>query len=473
MPVTTSLAELLKQKFPHTPTQGQAELFEMLDEFIADKEILLPVFLLRGYAGTGKTTILSTLVKIIKKFGYKTILMAPTGRAAKVMAQYSGKKAWTIHKKIFWQKTDAYSGNMVFERQPNYNTSTLFIIDEASMIDDEADFMGGRGLLAELIDYVFEHPSNKLLLVGDAAQLPPVGKTLSPALDSSYLQRTYDISVREKELTEVTRQGEASGILHNATYIRNSLINLKLTIELQTRGFRDCYKMTGERLEDGLRYAYDKFGRENTIIITRSNKTAVQYNQYIRRQINSSESEIDAGDLLMVVRNNYTVLGEDAPAGFIANGDFVEIKKVRSFEEMHGFRFANVELTLIDYPEYPSFEAKILLDTLHTVAASLSSEDNKKLYDSVLQDYTHIPRKTERVEAIRKDPYLNALQVKFAYALTCHKSQGGQWSAVFVDQGYLTDENLNAEFLRWLYTAITRATEEVYFMNFHTKFFNS
>lgn len=470
MSVTTSLAEALIKKFPHTPTQGQAELFEMLDEFIADKEVLLPVFLLRGYAGTGKTTILSTLVKVIKKTGYKTILMAPTGRAAKVMAQYSGKKAWTIHKKIFWQKADAYSGNMVFERQPNYYTNTLFIVDEASMIDDEADF-GGRGLLSELIDYVFEHPTNKLLLVGDAAQLPPVGKILSPALDSSYLSRTFDISVREKELTEVTRQGEHSGILYNATQIRNNLIREKIDIELQTRTFKDCYKMTGDRLEDGLRYAYSKFGRENTIIVTRSNKAAVQYNQYIRRQINASESEIDAGDLLMVVRNNYVVLGEDAPAGFIANGDFVEIQKVRSFEEMHGFRFANLMLRLTDYPEYPEFEAKILLDTLHTAAASLSTEDNKKLYDSVLQDYIHITRKTERIEAIRKDPYLNALQVKFAYALTCHKSQGGQWAAVFVDQGYLTEENLNTDFLRWLYTAITRATDEVYFMNFHTKFF--
>ena len=471
MPVTTSLAELLKQKFPHTPTQGQAELFDMLDEFIADKEVLLPVFLMRGYAGTGKTTILSTLVKVIKKSGYKTILMAPTGRAAKVMAQYSGKKAWTIHKKIFWQKADAYSGNIVFERQPNYYSNTLFIVDEASMIDDEADF-GGRGLLSELIDYVFQESSNKLLLVGDAAQLPPVGKTLSPALDIEYLKRTFDISVREKELTEVTRQDEHSGILLNATNIRDNLIKQHINVELQTRNYKDCYRMTGERLEDGLRYAYDKFGRENTIVVTRSNKAAVQYNQFIRRQINTSESEIDAGDLLMVVRNNYTVLGEDAPAGFIANGDFVEIQKVRNFEEMHGFRFANVLLSLTDYPEYPAFDAKILLDTLHTSAASLSSEDNKKLYERVLEDYIHIARKTERLEAIRKDPYLNALQVKFAYALTCHKSQGGQWAAVFVDQGYLTEENMNTDFLRWLYTAVTRATDQLYFMNFHTRFFN-
>ena len=471
MSVAVSLAETLRLKFPHTPTAGQAELFEMLDEFMADKDTLLPVFLLRGYAGTGKTTILSTLVKVIKKTGYKTVLMAPTGRAAKVMAQYSGKKAWTIHKKIYWQKADAYTGNMVFERQPNYFTNTLFVVDEASMIDDEADFMGGRGLLSDLIDYVFEHPSNKLLLVGDAAQLPPVGKTLSPALDAEHLRRQYEIAVRDKELTEVTRQDERSGILFNATNIRDCLIRQNLEVTLQTRAYKDCYKMTGERLEDGLRYAYGKFGRENTIVVTRSNKAAVQYNQFIRRQINFSESEIDVGDLLMVVRNNYTVLGEDAPAGFIANGDFVEIQKVKSFEEMHGFRYANVLLRLTDYPEYPEFDAKILLDTLHTPAASLSQEDNKRLYESVLQDYTHIKRKTERLDAIRKDPYLNALQVKFAYALTCHKSQGGQWAAVFVDQGYLTEENLNADFLRWLYTAVTRATDEVYFMNFNNRFF--
>ncbi len=471
MPAAASLSDALKQKFPHTPTQGQAELFGMLEEFIADKELLLPVFLMRGYAGTGKTTILSTLVKVVSKFGYKTILMAPTGRAAKVMAQYSGKRAWTIHKKIYWQKEDKYSGNLVFERQPNYASQTLFIVDEASMIDNETDFMGGRGLLTDLIDYVFQNDTNKLLIVGDAAQLPPVGKTLSPALDAEHLKRSFDISVREKELTEVTRQGEHSGILHNATALRNNLINNAFDIRLQTRDYKDCFKMTGEKLEDGLRYAYDKHGRGNTIIVTRSNKAAVQYNQFIRRQIDFSESEIDAGDLLMVVRNNYTILGEDAPAGFIANGDFVEIERIRNFEDLHGCRFATVQLKLVDYPEYPSFEAKIMLDTLHSTAASMSSEDNKKLYESVFQDYAHISRKTERQEALRKDPYLNALQVKFAYALTCHKSQGGQWPAVFIDQGYLTDENMNADFLRWLYTAITRATEEVFLMNFHAKFF--
>ncbi len=471
MPATVSLSGLLQQKFPHTPTSGQSELFDMLEEFIANKEALLPVFLLRGYAGTGKTTILSTLVKVIKKSGYKTMLMAPTGRAAKVMAQYSGKKSWTIHKKIYWQKADPYTGNMVFEKQPNYFTNTLFIVDEASMIDDEADFGGGRRLLTDLIEYVFEGSGNKLLLVGDAAQLPPVGKTLSPALDKDYLNRQLDITVWDKELTEVVRQDEHSGILLNATHIRNNLLEQKVEVLLQTKGYKDCFKMTGDRLEDGLRYAYEKHGRENTIIVTRSNWAAVQYNQYIRRQIDFTESEIDVGDLLMVVRNNYTILGEDAPAGFIANGDFVEIQKIKGFEEMHGFRYANLQLTLTDYPEYPSFEAKIILDTLHTASAAMSQEENKKLYESVVKDYAHIPRKTERMEAIRKDPYLNALQVKFAYALTCHKSQGGQWAAVFIDQGYLTEENMNTDFLRWLYTAVTRATEEVFFMNFHTHFF--
>ncbi len=461
------------RKFPFKPTLGQAELFFRLENFLLDDELMRPAFLLKGYAGTGKTTIVCTLVDVARQFGFKYVLLAPTGRAAKVMSSYSKKRAFTIHKKIYWQKADPYTGGFLFERQKNFHTKTLFIVDEASMISDEADFMGAQGLLADLVEYVFEEPTNRLILVGDGAQLPPVGRTESPALNAEYLRRTFRLGVFEHELTEVMRQEERSGILANATSLRNVLLSETGGIQLQTKGYPDIFRMTGERLEDGLRYAYDKHGKENTIVVCRSNKSAAQYNQYIRRQIHFSESEIDAGDYLMIVRNNYTTLDEDAPAGFLANGDFVEITKVIRFEEMHGFRFANLQLRLLDYPEQPEFEAKIILDTLHSFAPNLSGEEGKRLYEKVIEDYEYLTNKKERKEAIRRDSYLNALQVKFAYALTCHKSQGGQWSAVFVDQGYLTDENVNTDFLRWLYTAMTRATNELFLMNFNPQFFGT
>ncbi|MCE7039515.1 ATP-dependent RecD-like DNA helicase [Dyadobacter sp. CY312] len=466
-------SQLLAKQFPFRPTEGQLRFFKQTDNFLIEKKGLeryRDCFLLKGYAGTGKTTIISTLIKVLKNYGYKSVLLAPTGRAAKVMSGYSDKVALTIHKKIYKQTSDSHSGSLSFQRQKNYHDNTLFIVDEASMITDEAEF-GNRSLLSDLIDYVFENPGNKLMLVGDVAQLPPVGQELSPALDRDYLEKRYDMSVFLEELREVMRQDEQSGILYNATELRSLLTEKEPAIKITTKSFRDVFKMTGERLEEGLRYAYDKFGEENTIILTRSNKSAVQYNEYIRRMINFSEEELDAGDRLMVVRNNYSVLDEDSPAGFIANGDFVELLKIRRTQEMHGFRFADVILRLTDYEKQPEFDAKIILDTLHSASPSLSNEDNRKLYDAVQEDYVDIKSKKERMEAMRKDPFLNALQVKFAYALTTHKSQGGQWSAVFIDQGYLPEEQVNTEFIRWLYTAITRATDEVFLMNFHPHFF--
>ena len=464
--------QLVKQ-FPFRPTEGQLRFFEQTNDFLIEEKGLeryRDCFLLKGYAGTGKTTIISTLIKVIKNYGFKSILLAPTGRAAKVMSNYSDKIALTIHKKIYKQTSDSFSGSLTFQRQKNYHDNTLFIVDEASMITDDAEF-GNRSLLADLIDFVFENPGNKLMLVGDVAQLPPVGKELSPALDKEYLEKNYYMSVFMEELKEVMRQDEQSGILYNATELRNQLKEEKPEVKITTKSFRDMFRMTGEKLEEGLRYAYDKFGQENTIILTRSNKAAVQYNEYIRRMINFSEEELDAGDRLMVVRNNYNVLDEESPAGFIANGDFVELLKIRKTQEIHGFRFADVVLRLTDYDKQPEFDAKIILDTLHSFTPSMSSEDNRKLYDSVQEDYFDIKSKKERMEALRKDPFLNALQVKFAYALTTHKSQGGQWSAVFIDQGYLPEEQVNNEFIRWLYTAITRATDEVFLMNFHQNFF--
>ena len=475
MPDTDELlpSDLLTKRFPFKPTESQARFFEKMNDFLVEQEGLeryRDAFVLKGYAGTGKTTLISALIKSARKFGLKAVLLAPTGRAAKVMSSYSKRKALTIHKKIYRQTSDAYSGAFVFERQDNYHEDTLFIVDEASMISDDSDF-GNRSLLADLMDYIYSNPGNKLMLVGDIAQLPPVRKEISPALDKSYLEKNYLLSVAEEELTEVMRQGEESGILANATDLRNQLAAEVPAIQISTKPFTDIYRMTGQKLEDGLRYAYDKYGVENTIIITRSNKAAVNYNQYIRRTINFSEDELDAGDRLMVVRNNYTVLDEDSPVGFIANGDFVELLKLKRTEEIHGLRFADAVLRLTDYDDQPEFEAKIMLDTLHSSTPALSQEENKMLYESVMQDYFYISSKKERTEALRKDPYLNALQIKFAYALTCHKSQGGQWSAVFVDQGYLPQEQVNSEFIRWLYTAVTRATDELFLMNFHANFF--
>ncbi len=464
---------LLKKQFPFKPTMGQLSFFEKMNDFLIEEsglERYRDCFILKGYAGTGKTTIISNLIPVLRHYGYKYILLAPTGRAAKVMTAYANKLALTIHKKIYKQVADVSSGRLSFQRQKNYQNNTLFIVDEASMITDEADY-GNRSLLADLIEYVFENPGNKLMLVGDVAQLPPIGHALSPALDGDYLEKTYYTSVFEEELRDVMRQDLHSGILYNATALRDQLIREKPVIKLQTKGFPDLYRMTGDKLEEGIHYAYDKYGPENVIILTRSNKAAVQYNEYIRRAINFSEDEIDGGDRLMIVRNNYTVLDDDSPAGFLANGDFIEILKLRNFQEIHGFRFADATLRLSDYDQQPEFESKIFLDTLHSPTPAMSTEENKKLYESVTQDYADIKSKKERIEAIRKDVFLNALQVKFAYALTCHKAQGGQWSAVFIDQGYLPEEQITTEFIRWLYTAITRATDEVYLMNFHPHFF--
>jgi exodeoxyribonuclease V len=466
----SSPSKLLQANFPFEPTYGQLEVFKLLDQFILNKEDEKQVFLLKGFAGTGKTTLVGQLVNILNEFGYSYQLLAPTGRAAKVISGYSKKIAYTIHKVIYAQRGDNNSGPLLFRLKKNFYTDTIFIVDEASMISDDAD-MGENGLLADLVKFVFEKTSNKLLILGDAAQLPPVKKELSPALDGAYLKRRFDFNLLEFELKEVVRQEKESGILMNATALRQNIFSNDLSILFKTKGYKDIYRLTGEKMEEGLRYAYNKYGMENTVIICRSNKSATQYNQYIRRAINFSEEEINAGDMLMIVRNNYDVLPEDSKAGFLANGDFVEVMKVVDFEELYGFRFATLELKLTDFPEQEKFEAKVILDTLHSYTPNLSFEEYRKLQDEVMKDYEDIASKKERFEKIRKDPYLNALQIKFAYALTCHKSQGGQWNAVFVDQGYLTDEQINKEYVRWLYTAFTRATDELYLLNFDAKFF--
>lgn len=426
-------------------------------------------FLLKGFAGTGKTTVISTLVKVLEKLDIKYVLLAPTGRASKVMAGYSGAKAFTIHKHIYMNE-EGEAGLPVFSLRKNYTAKTIYIVDEASMISDNAD-TGDKGVLNDLMEFVYERKSNKLILVGDTAQLPPVGQELSPALDSSILKPRYDLDLIEMELTEVVRQEQRSGILENATELRETIGRYSTDFKFLIRGFPDMFKMTSARIEEGLRYAYNKFGQENCMIITRSNKNAAMYNKFIRNSIHFFEEEIVAGDILMAVKNNYNVLAPDSPAGFIANGDFLEIKRIRKIEEMHGFRFATLTLSLVDLPEEPEFECKVILDVLHSSSPALTPEENRKLYNSVCMDYADIRKKQERILAIKNDGYLNALQVKFAYALTCHKSQGGQWDAVFVDQGYVTEDTINRDYFRWLYTAITRGKKEVFLVDFHQRFF--
>lgn len=443
----------------------------LLNDFLEAEKRATQIILLKGYAGTGKTTLVTQLVGVLPLFNWKFSLLAPTGRAAKVMSGYAKKSAYTIHKIIYKQTAEPGSQSLRFQRQKNYYKNTVFIVDEASMLSDDSDY-GRSGLLTDLIRFVFENETNKLILVGDVAQLPPVGQTESPAMSRAYLQSSFGVGVKEVELTEVMRQASASGILENATALRDLLRKNDYHPRFATRQFKDIFRMTSERLEDGLRYAYDKYGQENTIIICRSNKSAVMYNQYIRRQIHFMEDEINAGDILLVGRNNYFYYPEGAPGSFLANGDFVEIVKIISYHEMYGFRFADLELRMVDY-DAGKFEARVILDSIHTPAPALMPEDNKKLYDEVLRDYEDLAVKKEKNEALRKDPFLNALQVKFAYALTCHKSQGGQWKAVFIDQGYMNDEMLNQDFVRWVYTAITRATDEVFLVNFDNKFFNS
>ena len=458
-------SEILFQKFPFEPTQGQLDFFKKVDHLIANQD--LPILMVKGFAGTGKTTIVTTLVQVLPLFNYKFSLLAPTGRAAKVMSSYCKRMAFTIHKKIYKQVSQGGDA-LSFKRQKNYAKNTVFIVDEASMISEEAGF-GKSGLLTDLIDFIFSDSSNKLILIGDNAQLPPVGQLLSPALNSDHLRSDYKLGVEEIMLTEVMRQEQESGILFNATNLRNQLIQEKPQIQFNVR-YPDIFKMTGERLEDGLRYAYDNYGIENTMIICRSNKSANGYNQYIRNAIHFYESEIEAGEFLMVVRNNYVHSPDEVVGDFIANGDFVEILKIISFEEMYGFRFAKLQLRLLDTNVDNSFEAMVMLDTLYSEAPSLTSEQNQQLYAAVSEDYGDMSRKELR-EALKKDPYLNALQVKFAYAITCHKAQGGQWPIVFVDQGYLKEDSIDKEYVRWLYTAITRASEQLFLVNFDKKLF--
>lgn len=469
----SDIKEILLKNIVFAPTQSQEEAVDVLLKFLYTRGKVL--FLLKGYAGTGKTTIIAALVNTLQQLSKNFALLAPTGRAAKVMSLYANKPAFTIHKQIY-KVVQTESGNRKMILQQNKLRNAIFIIDEASMISaqnnaEASQWKSSGTLLDDLMDYIYSGVNCKAILVGDTAQLPPVGMTLSYALDQSYLQDRFDLDILNIELTEVVRQLSASGILANATQLRYAINNNNIKdIQFSLGAYDDIKAITGEFLEDELNDAYSQYREENVMIITRSNKRANLFNQQIRARIRWLEDEIAAGDLIMVVKNNYFWLDESAANGFIANGDIGEITQIMGYEELYGFHFADVNIKMIDYLNQPEIEVKIMLDSLTADGPSISSEEQRKFYFKVADDYKDIPNKRKRKEKIKKNPYFNALQVKFAYAVTCHKSQGGQWDAVFVDQGYLNEEMLNIDFLRWLYTAITRAKKMLYLVNFHSVF---
>lgn len=461
----------IAQAYAHPPTQEQLQFCQEMALFLKQAKDDC-CFVLRGYAGTGKTTSVAALVKVLHQFKFKSELLAPTGRAAKVMSQYANRKALTIHKRIY-RKRSAASPEMQFQLAPNLSENTLFIIDEASMIADEYNETGSS-LLGDLLEFVYNGKNCFLLFVGDTAQLPPVGSLESPALNPTYLKDKFGLTVSGIELKEVVRQERKSGILANATMLRNQIIkNPDHPLpKFLTKNYKDIYNMTGARLVEGLEYAYRKFGIENTLVVCRSNKSANVYNQQIRARLLYREEELTGGDQIMVVRNNYFWLPENEETAFIANGDMAKVIRVRGEEERYGFRFADATLSFLDFESAGQINCKVMLDTLNIESANMPYEQNKKLFDALNEDYAHITNKKQRFLAIKQDPFYNALQIKFAYAVTCHKAQGGQWDAVFTDQGYLTEEMIDLDFLRWLYTAVTRAKKELYLVNFAPQLFS-
>ncbi|MGI6320064.1 MAG: ATP-dependent DNA helicase [Bacteroidales bacterium] len=458
--------------FSYKPTKNQIEFFEHIDQFLQD--FTKPeIFVLSGYAGTGKTSVVSALVKTLPSMKKRSVLLAPTGRAAKVLSQYTQRKAFTIHKKIYTLSLETDT----FTPSENNHKNTLFVVDEASMIpsyqaSSGSEIFAYRNLLDDLITYVFSGYNCKLLFIGDPAQLPPVGTNLSPALDASYLNATYSMEIHEHSLTQVVRQEMESGILANATFVRKQIEKDKFVGKLfKTDGYPDIVRIDGSELEELLIDSYSKVGEDEVSFITTSNKRANLLNQSIRNRILYRDSELNAGDLLMITRNNYFWLPSKAGMGFLANGDIVRINRIVKYHDMYDFRFADCEMEIVDSENTNRFEARILIDSLHSEASSISTADYQKLQESIRQDYQHIQSERYGAIGLKTDPWMQALQVKFAYAYTCHKSQGGQWNTVFVDQGYITKERLNIEYLRWLYTALTRATKKLYLVNFHEDFF--
>lgn len=473
----TKVIALLRKEFPYEPTDGQDKLLGELAVFLTISwKQQNALFILRGYAGTGKTTVVKALVDVLPQIGKKTALLAPTGRAAKVLTNYTKKEANTIHRKIYFARTNK-EGLIDLKPQVNYHKHTLFIVDEASMIQHtmpaEGALFSPRNLLDDLFQFVYSGENCRMLFIGDAAQLPPVGLDHSPALDHEFLKRAYHLSIDTFELTEVVRQAKESGILVNATNIRQQIQNQKIGFPMFSIGdYKDIIKLSGQDLEEELNAAWSGSQKENNVVICRSNKRANVYNREIRRRILFHEEEISGGDYLMIVKNNYYWLPVESTAGFIANGDIVELMRIRNIEEIFGFRFADVTVRFLDYPDEKDIDVKIILDTLMSESAALAQTDNNRLFQAVMADFQDIPSRRERMEKVKASPYFNALQVKFAYALTCHKTQGGQWDTVFIDQGYINDKMLDLEFVRWLYTAVTRATKKLFLINFEERFFS-
>ncbi|MEP1488463.1 MAG: ATP-binding domain-containing protein [Algibacter sp.] len=464
---------LVKQSFPFEPTLKQNIVLQQLSNFIFDNS-KNTLYLLKGYAGTGKTTIIGSIVTNLWKAKMSAVLMAPTGRAAKVISNYSGKEAFTIHKKIYFPKKDG-GGGVKFVLQPNKHKNTIFIVDEASMIPDtpgESKFIENGSLLDDLMKYVYAGKNCKLLLIGDTAQLPPVKLDISPALDENKLALNYDKEVTKMELDEVVRQGQDSGILSNATILREVLSGTFYeSFQFNLGNFKDIVRLTdGYEIMEAIDGAYSNLGNEETAIIVRSNKRANLYNQQIRNKILFNEHELSSGDYLMVVKNNYFWLKATSEAGFIANGDIIEVLEIFSIKELYGFRFAEVKIRMVDYPKMLPFETVLILDTIDAETPSLPYEDSNKLYQEVMLDFEDETSKYKKFLKVKNNKHFNALQVKFSYAITCHKSQGGQWNTVFVEQPYLP-EGINKDYLRWLYTAVTRAKEKLYLIGFKDEFF--
>lgn len=476
--IKNHIVDIVKGHLEHEPTPDQYKLLDKLAEFVWEfanpKAVAGQAFMVKGYAGTGKTTIISALVKSLPSLKLKSVLLAPTGRAAKVLSGYSGKSASTIHKKIYRQKA-IKDGIGEFTLDKNLHKRTLFIVDEASMIANSSggnSIFGTGRLLDDLLEYVYGGTDCKLILVGDTAQLPPVRLAISPALDAKVIE-SMGFDVHECILSNVVRQSTESGILHNATIIRNQITEEKGSYpKLEIENFKDIQRVSGSELIEEIESCYSKYGSDNTIVVCRSNKRANKFNEGIRSQILWHEDELCIGDYLMVVKNNYYWLAENETekTDFIANGDIVEVTRIGKNKELYGYRFADVSLRFMDYPDL-EIEAQINIDTLALETASLSGEDNNKFFFTVLEDYAMLRTKKARIKAVKENPYFNALQIKFSYAITCHKAQGGQWKAVFVDQGWLKEDMVDVEYLRWLYTAFTRPVEKLYLVNFNDEFF--
>lgn len=463
---------LLKTAFPFEVTEEQEATLFKLSNFIFSPNTN-EVFILKGYAGTGKTTLIGTLVNNIWKIKKSAVLLAPTGRAAKVITNYSKKEATTIHKKIY---TARYSknGKVDFIIDLNKHKKTLFIVDEASMISDmpsQAKLFGSGSVLDDLMQYIYSGHQCKLLIIGDTAQLPPISLDMSPALNEQNIYLRYQKQTYLQQLTQVVRQAEDSGILYNATRIREQIRNNSTQFQFQLQLYTDIKRLVdGYEIMDAINEAFSDLGYEETAIIVRSNKRANLYNEQIRSRILFNEDSLSAGDYLMVVKNNYFWLKPTSEAGFIANGDIVEVLEIFAFKELYGFKFAEVKVRMVDYPKMRPFETVLILDTIKAETPSLTYEDNNKLYQEVLKDYEDEPKPYKKFLKVKNNKFLNALQVKFSYAITCHKSQGGQWHTVFVEQPYLHNE-VDIEYLRWLYTAVTRARKKLYLIGFKDQFF--